>query len=520
MNASGQQLKAAIDDCVQLVASGRTERATAELRRVLAAVTGPAEFVERMGVEFQQITALFPLAEVAFERLSELRPGDAMPVARLGACVVVQRDFERGEAILRRAVGLDPAAVWPRTQLAGLLERTNRLDAALHEAQQAVEREPSSSAALLVLGQIERRLGKLDDSRAHLTTALDSKGLGARLEMRLRGQLGFTLDALGEHDDAFNEFERSQALWLTMPAPSRIDPEAYPKRIAAFRELVESADFANWPTARPEGSRPAPVFFVGFPRSGTTLLEQMLGAHGSILGSEEMPFLGQALQQAEQGQIEQGQVDQGGTAIPAGLASMDEGARAEIERAYWAGVEAALGPIGDRVLLDKLPLTIVELAAVYRVFPDAKVIVALRDPRDCVLSAFMQEFGANIGMVHTASLGSTAKLYQGVMGLWLATRDRLPIRWIESKYEDLVAAPERQMRMLIEFLGLDWDAEVLEGGGSKVSRTPSYQAVGGEIHTRATQKWRNYQSKLGAVRGELEPFVDVFGYGPWDGTSD
>lgn len=508
-HAPGNQLRQAVDACVGLAARGETDRAVAELRRVLGFVNGPPPLLERMGAEMLQIDALAPLAEVAFARWSEIEPWSAMAVARQGAAAAASRAFDRAEPLLRRSIEMDASSVWPRTQLAGLLERTNRLPEAEEAAQEAVKVEPRSAGARLALGQVQRRLGKLAEARASLEAALAAgeggKPLGPRLEMRVRSELGFTLDQLGVFDEAFAQFERSQAIWLTLPGPSRVDLNAYPARIAAYRELTESTDFGAWPRERPAGSRPAPVFFVGFPRSGTTLLEQLLGAHSRIVAAEEEPFLARAIDE----QVREG------LAMPSGLAALDESRRARLESRYWALAEASLGPLDGKTLLDKLPLTIVELPAVLRVFPDAKVLVALRDPRDCTLSSFMQEFGANIGMVHTHSLDATARLYEGVMGLWLLYRERLPLAWQETRYEDLVADPEARLREILSFLGLEFEPQVLEGGGRRLSRTPSYRAVGEKIHARATQRFRNYPSQLEAVRSRLEPFLPAFGYGSW-----
>lgn len=511
-HATGNQLRQAVDACVALAARGETPRAVAELRRVLGFVMGPPQLLERMGAEMLQVDPLAPLAEVAFARWSEIEPASAMAIARQGAAASAQRAFDRAEPLFQRAIAMDPAAVWPRAQLAGMLERTNRLDEAEQAAQAAVDVEPRSAGARLVLGQVQRRLGKLDEARASLEQALaagdGAKSLGPRLEMRIRTELGFTLDQLGEFDAAFEHFTAAQATWLTLPAPSRVDLNAYPARMAAYRALIESADFGSWPRERPAGSRPAPVFFVGFPRSGTTLLEQLLGAHSQIVAAEEEPFLARAIEE----------LAQQGVAMPGGLADLGEPQRAALEARYWELAERSLGPLDGRVLLDKLPLTIIELPAVLRVFPDAKVLVALRDPRDCTLSSFMQEFGANIGMVHTHSLEATARLYEGVMGLWLLYRDGLPLAWQETRYEDLVADPEARLREILAFLGLGFEPQVLEGGGQRLSRTPSYRAVGEKIHSRATQRYRNYPRQLEAVRSQLEPFVRALGYGSWDSS--
>ena len=186
--------------------------------------------------------------------------------------------------------------------------------------------------------------------------------------------------------------------------------EQYMERLRQNRAYFTRGRVAGWERT-PGDDRPAPVFFVGFPRSGTTLMEAMLRAHpGLATTGERSP-----LHEARRRLIER----YGRAAYPECVGDMTEADVAEARGRFWSYAETAVGAAPSQRLVDKLPLNIVELGVAARLFPDAPVVMALRDPRDTVLSCFMQEFELNDAMAHFATVDGAARLYAAVMGLWL-----------------------------------------------------------------------------------------------------
>jgi hypothetical protein len=162
-----------------------------------------------------------------------------------------------------------------------------------------------------------------------------------------------------------------------------------------------------------------------------------------------------------------------------------------------------------------LPLHIVELGLINVIFPEARVIVALRDPRDACLSCLMQHFTPNAAMVNFANLDHTTELYERVMDLWLHLRDVITLPYLEVRYEDTVADLESQARRMLEHLGQPWDDAVLrhhEQAADHVISTPSYAAVSEPVHRRAIQRWRNYETHLEPYLDRLTRFIEAFGY--------
>jgi sulfotransferase family protein len=144
-----------------------------------------------------------------------------------------------------------------------------------------------------------------------------------------------------------------------------------------------------------------------------------------------------------------------------------------------------------------------------------KIVFALRDPRDVVLSCFMQRLPLNAVSVHYLTLEGTAKKYATTMNAWLKIRGMLRNPWIEVRYEDTVADLERQARTVLEFLELPWDDSVLEyhrRAQTKHVHSPTYEAVTKPVYSSSIGRWRNYAAQFEPYLKILQPFVEAFGY--------
>ena len=303
-------------------------------------------------------------------------------------------------------------------------------------------------------------------------------------------------------------FTKGNKLHARQPQARHYGLDAYPAIIRRNREFFTRERITTWPTTTPRDGLPEPIFFVGFPRSGTTLVEHMLAAHEGLVTSEELPLLETAEKAVRK-------LNPSGTAYPEGRDGLPEAAITDLRRTYWSAVTDHVGAISDaQRLVDKLPLNLVHLGLVRRLFPGAKVLVALRDPRDVVLSCFMQAFQPNPAMVHFYALDTAAELYATVMDQWRHDRAHLGLDYLEYRYEELVADTDATARRIVDFLGLAWSDDVLRyherGRGGT---TPSYRDVRQPIYDRSVGRWRHYRAALAPVENRPAPFVTDFGYG-------
>ena len=169
-----------------------------------------------------------------------------------------------------------------------------------------------------------------------------------------------------------------------------------------------------------------------------------------------------------------------------------------------------------KLIVDKFPLNIVDIGIIHRVFPDAKFILALRHPCDCVLSCFMQTFKLNDAMANFLSLDQSARLYAAVMELWSIYRQKLNLNVHVLKYEDLVEDFDGTCKSLISFLGLEWDDNLRNYQKTALDRssikTPSYNQVTQPLYKQASGRWINYRKQMQPVLPVLRPWIEAFGY--------
>jgi Sulfotransferase family len=180
-------------------------------------------------------------------------------------------------------------------------------------------------------------------------------------------------------------------------------------------------------------------------------------------------------------------------------------------------MEYLLGePVAGRMHLDKNPSYNLMIPLILRLFPETRLIVALRDPRDVVLSCYLRYLPLNAVSVELLDVGRTADRYALDMSAWLRFREMIDTPWCEVRYEDTVANAESQARKSLATLGLAWDDQVLNYrqrlSATKRVTSPSYEAVAQPIYTRAVGRWKNYQKLLEPAMDTLAPFIREFGY--------
>jgi hypothetical protein len=189
---------------------------------------------------------------------------------------------------------------------------------------------------------------------------------------------------------------------------------------------------------------------------------------------------------------------------------------AALRERYLTYMAAALSePIGDRVHLDKNPTLTLVLPGLLRLFPETRLLIALRDPRDVVISCFMQYLPLNANSVCFLTLERTAQRYANDMAAWRKFRGMIASPWLEVRYEDAVADLEKEARRALDFMGLPWEATVLNYRDRLKQKTvgsPTYEAVSQPLYTRAIGRWKHYEEYLAPCLPTLQPSIDAFGY--------
>lgn len=473
-----------------------------------------------------------------------LAPRSAKAHAYLGWVLHHQGDHQAGLDHLKKAVTLDGTQAGLHHMLGMALQVSSRADDAAKSFERAIALRPAMPDPYGALASVHERSSRLDKARAtierglkavpaddqlkaiHCTYRLndqeiesaitDLRALTAptvNLTARIRAwhTLGMALDKRKDPDAAWHAYTQCNTLRQELPqvrwalANDTISP------LIRQQSATTRAHAERWLATEPQDDLPSPAFLVGFPRSGTTMLEQVLGAHPGVVATPERGMLMHPLARFERLMASRGDfLSTADSLTPAELT--------EMRRAYWESARFEVqGPINNRLLVDKYPVHIGRLALINRLFPRAKVIVALRDPRDCCLSAYTQYFAHNPAMVKFLRIDTTARFYADLLGLYLELKDRLTTPILTTRYEDTVEdLPSHAARML-EFLELPWDDRVLtpeQHAQRRYVNTPSHSAVNQKVNTRARGRWKPYRAHLEPILPVLEPFIQRFGYEP------
>lgn len=434
--------------------------------------------------------------------------------ARLGLAIQLAESRRVDEAVREiDALAADfPEVAGVRYERGRLLERLGRLDEARDELRKTLELAGGTVEAHILLARIDSAESLFGDAKTRLESLLSNAP--GRLRGVLLIELAGVLDKRGEYAAAFEAARNGQALnfGALPPGPAR-DGRMHEWVISACLRLT-AEQVSRWAAPSPitdagaGGMLGSPVFLVGFPRSGTTLVEQMLAAHPSLAVSDEAPLLQRVRERLFLRFRPRGE-------YPTDLGEFTTEQVTRARRWYSELAENAMGTdrLRGKRLVDKQPLNTVDLCFARLLFPESPVVYVVRDPRDAVLSTFLQGFTR--GVPHLFDLEMTARLFARFGEVWEHNKAVLGMKHLEVKYEELATSPEREARRLIEFLGLAWSPEVLafhEARHRRYVTTPSYGDVSRPVHTKAVGRWKRYEAQLGPVMGVLQPWVERFGY--------
>lgn len=423
---------------------------------------------------------------------------------------MIHRGPEALEMLARSAASSPPA---PATglELALLLDRAGRLDEARALLAAVLDRHPDFAEGRFFQAHLALRSGNPEAVLADLEALASSPNQHPYLRTRACYALAEAADRAGDAASAVRHALRAKAFGEPDSEPLRKIAALIRKQGDQLSRVFTPSRLAAW---QQENHRPV-ALLTGSPRSGTTLLEKILAAHPDLNSSDEHDLFVRLLAPP--------------VLQPPGLAGTgDAGKRliaasprriAEMRAGYFRGMEELLGgaPAG-RLLLDKNPSLTETIPAWLRMLPHSKILIMLRDPRDVVLSCFLNYFPLNNYSVSFLSLENTARRYAREMDCWLRLRDRLPAgQWREVRYEDCIDDLRTAAGGTLDWLGLKWSDAILDYRDTlnrRLTRSPTYADVQAPIHRRAIGKWQRYHEFLEPVRPILAPYIRRFGYEP------
>jgi tetratricopeptide (TPR) repeat protein len=515
----------------------RYDAALAAFARALALGPPTALMLYNLGLVHAELLDL-PSAHEVLSRARSLAPRDAWICTALAKCSYDLGDFEGAKSALegwQKLEGLSPVAL---AEIAYLLTLMGEVSSAQPAIDSLTAQSPLGRAALTHANVLER-LNRLTEARAALQRARfgtnlpgsdpdlllaeavlaqrESKHEQARdlLKEALKGHREFTLrhnllfplavslDALGDYEAAFaamSEAHRSQVEYLAAALGKTAAAES--PTLALTQRGVEAGEPLYWRDEAPPSRAQSPVFVVGFPRSGTTLLEIALDAHPALCSMDERPFLARAVDHMRSFGLD----------YPADLGKLTAQQLTLLRTHYWRSVDAQVSLGAGQRLVDKNPLNLLRLPLIRRLFPHAHTVLIVRHPCDVLMSCFIQHFRAPDLAMLCRDLPTLADSFRRSFDYWYAQEARLGAATFEIRYETLVADLEGQLRALVSFLELPWEPAMLSPAARARARgfisTPSYTQVIRPVSSQAVGRWRNYEPQLREVMPTLAPYLE------------
>lgn len=446
----------------------------------------------------------------AFDSAIAHRPSFAPSHYRRGWALGMLGDHERAQAAHERAVALDSFYLDPLTSLASIMCQKGQLAKARYYAESALLLQASAPTAIAAMAMVELAEKSYAAAETHLRPLL--QGPDTALKARAFGLLGDALDGQNRTAEAFESYTAGKDLLNKIYLSRRDGPRPLAQEVRRIASYVRTSEAKSWDVTdrnlpeRLEGKTPAKhVFLVGFMRSGTTLLEQVLSANPTVKALDERDILGELAKKYLATD----------SATDSFLKADGEGPLAEARAFYWDNARALAGNVAGKIFLDKLPFNALRLPLIAKLFPDARIVVAIRDPRDVVLSCFRRHLEVSVTPLEFFSLTETAKLYAETMQLIELCRAKMPLAFFDHRYESMIEDFDGRVRAVCDFIGMEFTGKMREFASSAPAlalRSPSAPQVRRGLYTEGVDQWRRYTTQMEPTLPLLEPWIAKFAY--------
>jgi tetratricopeptide (TPR) repeat protein len=445
-----------------------------------------------------------------FEAILGSSPNLPYVHASRGNSLLALGSITQAESSYRRALELDARQGIALAGLAHIAARRGAYPAARQWAEKALTLLPGFPDAAMSLAAAELGERRTERAEARLRELLADTRLSSVERAYASGLLGDVLDAAGEPSEAFAAYSACNSRLQEEYAPRFRGELSALEYVRAMTRYFEAAAPEMWKSAPPLTAPPSRarqhVFLLGFPRSGTTLLEVILEGHPQVVSLEEHELLINSVAEFMQ--------------RPEDLERLPHAASptmARLRADYWRLVADFGANVTDKVFVDKYPLNTLKLPLIARLFPRAKILFACRDPRDVVLSCFRHRFRMSAPLYELLTLAGAAHYYDAVMQLLVRLTGVLTLDICLVRHEDLVTEFAREMKRICEFLQLDWAAAMGDFALRTKSRavlTPSTAQLVRGLNTEGLGQWRRYRAQMEPVLPVLEAWVKRFDYEP------
>ena len=392
-------------------------------------------------------------------------------------------DYDKAMEAYETALSIEPDNVEIQCNIILLLERKGDFELAIEKITPLVDKDPFHPDIAKAFGELSRKLNKQADAIQNITTAADNKTVGPITKSELYFLAGKLADDIGEYDDAFHYYQSANNL-----QPYNYDRKRSERSLNLIKKLYTNEQIAKLTNTLP--SKHNPIFIIGMPRSGTTLVESIISSHPEVYGAGELHYMNDIAINIVQ------KCPENLDGVTLGdLLTIDE-AKRFAESYIHSSAKLANGA---RFVTDKMPHNFQHIGLIKMFYPEAKIIHCLRNPIDVCLSIYFNNF--NTAHTYATDLDELSEYYRSfyneILQHWQDTFDD---PYLTVNYEDLVSNQEEMTRKIVRYCGLDWADECLQFHKSKRNiSTFSYDQVRKPMYTKSVNRWEKYESHLGSI---------------------
>jgi Flp pilus assembly protein TadD len=441
------------------------------------------------------------------DQLLKQHPGLGFVHANKGNALIALGHLGRARTSHLRALELEPGNIAAMSSLASIASHRGNHDEARSWAQQVLAVIPNFPDAVISLATAELAVGALARSEALIRQLLADGRVAALDKARANGLLGDVLDTGGRYSEALGAYTTCNEVLRRIHSrfARGTSLTTYTQQLTTtVANTAESFRAVHPEAVQPGADVSGHVFLIGFPRSGTTLLEVVLDGHPRVASLDEHELLTEGIQRF-----------MGEPRDLSGLAQATEDELRPLRKAYWDRVREGEIEVSGKVFVDKYPMSTLKLPLIARLFPNARILFACRDPREVVLACFRRRFKMNAATYELLTLPGAAALYDGVMRFAELMRPVFGANWHVVRYESLVADFAHEMRGICGFLGLEWLEGMDDFAGRARERersTPSTAQLARGLDRSAAVHWTHYSAALEPILPTLDKWVARFEY--------
>jgi len=454
-----------------------------------------------LGIIYQKIND-FKMAEKNYLQSILLNKDNVTALYNLGNLYSGNDDLDNAEKYFRRSIDLKPNMEQAYRNLFFIFDRSNqhkKLKDILDLAKINLSNHPIVDFFQGIYDFENKKFEAVIDNFEKIK--INEKNIG--IFINKNQLLGKSYDQIGSYDKAYDCFLNSNNV-VNKIFENKFKKERYIDIIKKRIDFFSNFKLDSWKSTN--SSNDDPIFLVGFPRSGTTLLDTILRSHKSINVIEEKPIVDKLIENLEL-ETENNLSN---------LENLDEKSCKKIKELYLKIKSEYTKSNQEKIYIDKLPLNFIYIGEIIRLFPKAKFIFALRNPYDVILSCFMQQFIPNDAMMNFTNLKDSANFYNISMKLYKIYFELFKSNIYEIKYEDVVQNFDTSIKSLLNFLNLEWEDGVKKfyktASRRGIISTPSYNQINKPIYKKSVQRWKNYEKNFAEIDADLNFWKNGFKY--------